>query len=110
VVLVLQYRNTGSKENGELIVEDDSAAKPVRDADLSALIHNTKQELQPELGTQSDEDEEDDPDDWEEYDTDEEANANALFHQEFYQHKKDYYMTKLECDTVDRCMQQMFVH
>jgi hypothetical protein len=40
-------------------------------------------ELQPELGTQSDEDEDENPDDWEQYDTDEEANANDLFHQVF---------------------------
>ncbi|GFG29513.1 hypothetical protein Cfor_05064, partial [Coptotermes formosanus] len=96
------YRNTALKENGESIEKDGVAAKPVADADLAALIQITEQDLQPELGTLSDEDEDDDdPDDWEEYESDEEVNANALFHLEFHQHKKDYYMTKLEYDTVN---------
>jgi hypothetical protein len=101
-MLVLQYRNTDSKENGELIEENSSAAKPVMNADLVALIQITEQELQPVLGALSDEDEDDDTEDWEEYESDEEANANALFHLEFRQHKKDYYMTKLEYDTVNK--------
>jgi hypothetical protein len=103
-MLVLQYRNTGSKENGELVEEDGSATKSVINADLAALIQITEQELQPELGALSDEDEDDDEEDWEEYESDEEANANALFHLEFRQHKKDYYMTKLEYHTVNRCV------
>jgi hypothetical protein len=103
-VLVLQYRNTGTKENENFIEEGSNATKPVRDADLAALIQITEQELQPELGTLSDEDEDDDLDEWEEYESDEDAHANALFHLEFRQHKKDYYMTKLEYDTVDRCV------
>jgi hypothetical protein len=100
-MLVLQYRNTSSKENGELIEENGSATKPVMNADLAALIQITEQELQP-LGALSDEDEDDDTEDWEEYESDEEANANALFHLEFRQHKKDYYMTKLEYNTVNK--------
>ncbi|PNF32574.1 5'-3' exoribonuclease 1 [Cryptotermes secundus] len=95
------YRNTGSKENGELIEENSSTTKPVMNADLKALIQITEQELQVELGFVSDEDEDDDTEDWEEYESDEEANANALFHLEFRQHKKDYYMNKLEYDTVN---------
>jgi hypothetical protein len=103
VMLILQYRNTASKENGESVEKDSTAAKPVADADLAALIQITEQDLQPELGALSDEDDDDDdPDDWEEYESDEEVNANALFHLEFRQHKKDYYMTKLEYDTVNR--------
>jgi hypothetical protein len=105
--LVLQYRNTGTKENEELIEEDSDATKPVRDADLAALIQITEQELQPELETLSDEDEDDDLDDWEDYDSDEDAHASALFHLEFRQHKKDYYMTKMEYNTVNRCVQQV---
>jgi hypothetical protein len=102
-MLVLQYRNTGSKENGELIEETSSATKPVMKADLEALIQTTEQELQPELrGAVSDEDEDNDTEDWEDYESDEEANANALFHLEFRQHKKDYYMTKLEYNTVNK--------
>lgn len=105
VMLILQYRNIASKENGESIEKDSIAEKPMVDADLAALIHIIEQELQPELGTLSDEDEDDDPEDWEEYENDEEVNANALFHLEFRQHKKDYYMTKLEYDTVNRFVQ-----
>jgi hypothetical protein len=102
-MLILQYRNTDSKENGELIEENSSATKPVMNADLEALIQMTEQELQPELGgSVSDEDEDGVTEEWEEYESDEEANANALFHLEFRQHKKDYYMTKLEYDTVNR--------
>jgi hypothetical protein len=104
VMLILQYRNIASKENGEFIEKDSIAEKPVADADLAALIHITEQDLQPELGTVSDDDD-DDPEDWEEYESDEEVNANALFHLEFRQHKKDYYMTKLEYDTVNRFVQ-----
>ena len=102
VMLILQYRNIASKENGE---KDSIAEKPVADTDLAALIHITEQDLQPELRALSDEDEDDDPEDWEEYESDEEVNANALFHMEFRQHKKDYYMTKLEYDTVNRFVQ-----
>jgi hypothetical protein len=101
-MLVLQYRNTGSKENGDLIEENNSATKPVMNADLAALIQITEQELQPELGALSDEDEDEDTEDWEDYESDEEASANALFHLEFRQHKKDYYMNKLEYNTVNK--------
>lgn len=105
VMLIFQYRNIASKENGESIEKDSIAEKPVADADLAALIHSTEQDLQPELGALSEEDEDDDPEDWEEYESDEEVNANAQFHMEFCQHKKDYYMTKLEYDTVNRFVQ-----
>jgi len=105
VMLILQYRNMASKANGESIEKDSIAEKPVADADLAALIHITERDLQPELGTLSDEDEDDDPEDWEDYESDEEVNANALFHLEFRQHKKDYYMNKLEYDTVNRFVQ-----
>ncbi|XP_021920765.1 5'-3' exoribonuclease 1 isoform X2 [Zootermopsis nevadensis] len=94
------YKNTGTKENEELFEEDVDAARPVRNTDVETLVQITEQELRPELGTLS-EDEDDDVDDWEEYESDEDAHANALFHLEFRQHKKDYYMTKLEYDTVD---------
>lgn len=102
VMSTLQYKNTGTKENEELFEEDVDAARPVRNTDVETLIQITEQELRPELGTLS-EDEDDDVDDWEEYESDEDAHANALFHLEFRQHKKDYYMTKLEYVTVDRC-------
>jgi len=94
VMLILQYRNIASKENGESLEKDSISEKPVADAHLAALIQSTEQDLQPELGTLSEEDEDDDPEDWEEYESD-----------EFRQHKKDYYMTKLEYDTVNRFVQ-----
>jgi len=105
VMLILQYRNIASKEIGESLEKESIAEKPVADPHLAALIHSTERDLQPELGTLSEEDEDDDPEDWEEYESDEEVNAKALFHLEFRQHKKDYYMTKLEYDTVNRFVQ-----
>jgi hypothetical protein len=92
-----------------LLEEDIDAAKPVRDAELVALIQTTEEELQPEVGTLSDEDEDIYPDYREEYDSDDDVHENALFYMEFHQHKKDYYMTKLECDTVNRWVQRVFV-
>jgi hypothetical protein len=103
VMLILQYRNIASKENGESTEKDSIVEKPVANPDLAALIHSTEQDLETELGTLSDEDEnEEGLDGCEEYESDEEVIANDLFHLEFRQHKKDYYMNKMEYGTVNR--------
>ncbi|KAJ9598748.1 hypothetical protein L9F63_026718, partial [Diploptera punctata] len=84
---IVLYKNTGLKD-----IDDVEPAKPVKNAELAALIDLAELEM----GC-SEEDEEEEG--WESYDSDD--HNDSLFFLEFHQHKKDYYMNKLEYSTVN---------
>ena len=76
-------------------IDDLEPVKSVKNEELASLIEMTEQELMVS------EDDDDDIEGWESYDSGSDDHEDALFFMEFHQHKRDYYMKKLEYETVN---------